>query len=186
MDDNEIVKLFEDRNESAISETEKKHGKRCRTIARNILNRAEDAEDCVNDAYLKLWNMIPPERPGFLGAFLSRIVKYTAIDMLKAYNAQKRGGGEIMIAMEELEDCVSDETDVERTFENKEIIEKINMFLRQIPTESRRMFILRYWYCCELSEIAERFGMRKNTVSVTLNRTRKKLGEYLRREGYDL
>lgn len=186
MEDCDIVRLFWERDEQALSETERKHGKRCRMIAENILNDREDAADCLNDSYFKVWNLIPPERPKFLGAFVSSIVKYTAIDMLKAKRAQKRGGGEIMQAIEELEDMVSDNSDVERTYENREIIEKINDFLEGIPFEHRKIFVLRYWYCCEIPEIAKRFGLRKNTVSVMLNRTRKRLKEYLEKEGYGL
>ena len=90
MDDSSIVQLFWDRNEAAISATEKKHGKRCRTVAENILNNREDAEDCVNDAYLKLWELIPPNRPQVLGTFLGKLVRYTAIDMLRAKHRSKR------------------------------------------------------------------------------------------------
>lgn len=186
MDDSEIVMLFWKRDETALTETERRHGKRCRIIAENILNDREDAADCLNDAYFKVWNLIPPERPKFFGAFLSSIVKYTAIDMLKAKHAQKRGGGEITRAIEELEDIVSDNSDVERTYENRVIIEKINEFLEGIPFEHRKIFVLRYWYCCEIPEIAARFGIRKNTVSVMLNRTRKRLKEYLEKEGFGL
>lgn len=181
MDDNQIVQLFWERNEQAITETDKKHGKRCRIIAENILNNREDASDCVNDSYFKLWNLIPPERPSFFGAFLSSVVKHTAIDFLKAKTAVKRGGGEMPLVIEELEDVVSDNSNVERNFENKEIIGKINDFLESLPLKNRRMFVLRYWYCCEIPEIASRLGMRKNTVSVTLNRIRKQLREYLKK-----
>lgn len=186
MDDSEIVRLFWDRNENAISAAAKKHGKRCRSIAENILRNREDAEECVNDTYLKIWNLIPPNSPQVLGAFMCKIAKHTAIDMLKARHAQKRGNGDIPLAFEELEDCISDKSNIESTYERRELIEKINDFLRTLPLENRRVFILRYWYCCELSEIAERFGTRKNTISVMLNRTRQKLCEYLEKEGYEL
>jgi len=186
MEDDEIIRLFFERDETALSETERKHGKRCRIIAENILNNREDAADCLNDAYFKIWNLIPPERPEFLGAFVSSIVKYTAIDMLKAKCAGKRGGGEMTRTIEELEDVVSDNSDIERTYENREIIEKINDFLEGLPFENRKMFVLRYWYCCEISEIADRFGIRKNTVSVMLNRTRNRLRKYLEKEGFEL
>lgn len=186
MEDNEIVQLFWERDETALSETDRKHGKRCRIIAENILNNREDAGDCLNDSYFKVWNMIPTERPRFLGAFVSSIVKHTAIDMLKAKNAGKRGGGVISLVIEELEEVISDNSDIERKLENREIIDKINDFLRELPTESRRIFVLRYWYCCELPEIARRLGMRKNTVSVILNRTRKRLKEYLKKGGYEI
>lgn len=186
MDDSEIVQLFRDRNETALSFTEKKHGKRCRTVAENILRNREDAEECVNEAYLKLWESIPPHNPEALGAFLCKIVRYTAINVLKARNAGKRGSGTAAVAFEELEECIPDKSSVESTYESKEMLAAVNSFLRQIPVENRRMFILRYWYCCELSEIAERFGARKNTVSVILNRTRGSLKKYLEKEGFEL
>lgn len=186
MDDSDIVRLFLDRNETALSVTEKKHGKRCMTVANNILKNREDAEDCVNDSYLKLWELIPPHCPQILGTFLCRIVRNTAINMLKAKNAGKRGSGIAEVVFEELEECIPDKGSVERTYESKELLAAVNSFLRQIPIENRRIFVLRYWYCCELSEIAERFGTRKNTVSVILNRTRGRLRKYLEEEGYDL
>ena len=186
MDDNEIVRLFWERDEAALEETEKKHGKRCRIIAVNILNNREDAGDCLNDSYFKVWNLIPSERPNFFGAFISSIVKHTAIDMLKAKLAGKRGGGDLTLIIDELEEVIPDNSNIERTFENKEIIEKINEFLEELPSESRRIFVLRYWYCCEIPEIAERFGIRKNTVSVILNRTRKRLRDYLKKRGYEI
>lgn len=185
MDDSEIVQLFRDRNEIALSFTEKKHGKRCRTVAENILKNREDAEDCVNEAYLKLWELIPPHDPEALGAFLCKIVRYTAINVLKARTAGKRGSGTAALAFEELEECIPDKSSVERTYEGKEMLSAVNSFLRQIPVENRRMFVLRYWYCCELPEIAERFGVRKNTVSVILNRTRGRLKKYLEEEGFE-
>lgn len=185
MDDSNIVQLFWDRNEAALSATEKKHGKRCRTVAENILNNREDAEECVNDAYLKLWELIPPNRPQVLGTFLCKLVRYTAIDMLRAKHRSKRGSGKIAVAFDELEECIPDKYSVENTYESKEIISEIEEFLKTIPIENRRIFILRYWYCCDLSEIAERFGTRKNTVSVILNRTRKRLREYLERKGFE-
>lgn len=186
MDDNEIVQLFWDRNEAALSVTEKKHGRRCITVAENILNNREDAEEIVNEAYFKLWELIPPHRPEALGTFLCRIVRNTAINVLKAKTAEKRGKGTAAAAFEELEECIPDKYNVEHIYENKELLAAVNRFLRQSSIESRRIFVLRYWYCCELSEIAERFGTRKNTVSVILNRTRKRLKKYLEEEGYQV
>lgn len=184
MDDNEIVQLFWDRNEAALSVTEKKHGRRCVIAAENILGNREDAEECVNEAYFKLWGLIPPHRPEALGAFLCKIVRNTAINILKAKSTAKRGKGIAAAAFEELEECIPDKYDVEHIYENKELLAAVNKFLRQTSIESRRIFVLRYWYCCELSEIAGRFGTRKNTVSVILNRTRKRLRQYLEQEGY--
>lgn len=186
MDDSKIVQLFWDRNETALSATEKKHGNRCRSVAENILGSRVDAEDCVNDSYLKLWEQIPPNRPRLLGAYLCRIVRNTAIDMLKGKLADKRGNGKSALVFDELEEIIPDKSTVERTYESKELLARIEDFLKLEPVRERRIFILRYWYGCGVSEIAKRYGARKNTVSVILNRTRKKLKEYLEKEGYDI
>lgn len=186
MDDSEIVQLFWDRNETALSATERRHGNRCRKIAENILGSRADAEDCVNDSYLKLWELIPPNRPRMLGTYLSRLVRNTAIDMLKARCAGKRGSGRISLAFDELAECIPDKSSVEDEYEGKELLARIEEFLKLEPVRERRIFILRYWYGCGISEIAKRYGARKNTVSVILNRTRNRLREYLEKEGYDL
>lgn len=186
MDDSEIVQLFWDRNETALSATERKHGNRCRKIAENILASRQDAEDCVNDAYLKLWELIPPNRPQILGTYLCRLVRNTAIDMLKGKYADKRGNGKSALVFDELAEMIPDQSSVEDTYEGKALLESIEEFLKQEPVRERRIFILRYWYGCRVSEIAKRFGARKNTVSVILNRTREKLKKHLEKEGYDL
>lgn len=183
--DSEIVQALFDRKEEIFTEVEKRYGKRCLATAENILNNREDAKECVNDAYMKLWNLIPPNRPQILGTYLCKLVKYTAIDMLKSRLAYKRGGGAFSLVLDELSECIPDKINVERAAESRETIEKINKFLRESPEESRRIFILRYWYCCEISDIAKRLGMRKNHVSVILSRTRSRLREYLEKEGLE-
>lgn len=186
MEDSQIVQLFWDRNETALSATERKHGNRCRKLAENILSSRQDAEDCVNDSYLKLWELIPPNRPRALGTYLCRLVRNTAIDMLKSRLADKRGGGKTALVFDELEEIIPDKSSVEDTYESKELLARIEDFLKLEPSRVRRIFILRYWYGCGVSEIAKRYGARKNTVSVILNRTRNKLKEYLEKEGYTI
>ena len=141
MDDSEIVQLFLDRNETALSVTEKKHGKRCMTVANNILKNREDAEECVNDAYLKLWELIPPHRPEALGAFLCRIVRNTAVNLLRARNAGKRGSGTAAAVFDELEECIPDSVSVENTYENRELLEAPNAGYVTVAIYFRRIYL---------------------------------------------
>lgn len=186
MNDSDIVRLFLERDETALAAVERKFGERCRFVAANILGSRTDAEDCVNDAYLKLWELIPPNRPKVLGSYLCRLVRNTAVDMLRTRLADKRGRGTAAVVFEELAEIIPDKNDVENTYESKALLASIEDFLNQEPARERRIFILRYWYGCAVSEIAKRYGARKNTVSVILSRTRKRLREHLEKEGYEI
>lgn len=186
MDDNAIVRLFRERSETALSELSKKYGGYFISVAERILYNHEDAKECVNDAYLKTWNAIPPARPNVLKAFVGKIVKCVAVSMLRANTAAKRGGSEIALIYDELEECISDIRSVESEFENKQIIEKINEFLWRCSELHRRAFVLRYWHCESVSAIAERLDVPENKVSVSLYRTRRRLKEYLAKEGFEL
>lgn len=181
-----IVQLFHERNETALSELSRKYGRHFVAIAERILCNHEDAKDCVNGAYLKTWDSIPPARPNALKAFVGKIVKCVAVSMLRASTAGKRGNGEIALVLDELGDCVSDGSSVEGEFENKQIVAEINKFLWKCSEFSRRVFVLRYWHCESVSDIAERLGVAENKVSVSLYRTRQGLREYLAKEGYEL
>lgn len=185
MTDEEIIKLFNERSETAISATAALYGERARIVAGNVLNNREDAEECVNEAYYKLWNLIPPNAPKRLGSYFCRIVKYTAIDVLRVKTAEKRGSGECAVTLDELRECVSDNS-VENAFEGKELVGRINEFLKKSGAQSRKMFILRYWYCCNVTEVALRCGVSENKVNVTLHRMRCRLRKYLEKEGYEV
>lgn len=190
MDDNEIIKLFNERKEKGLSELSAKYGNYLTSIAEKMLNNHEDALSCVNDAYLKAWNSIPPAKPNVLRAFVGKIVKTAAIGMLRMSGAGKRGGGEIELVFEELDECISDNVNIEDAFEQKldeeQTVESINKFLKGLSEFNRRVFVLRYWYCESVSEIAGELGNAENKVSVSLYRTRKKLREYLEKEGYSI
>lgn len=186
MDDKTIVRLFWERNETALYEISKKYGGYFVSLAERILYNHEDAKDCVNDAYFKTWDAIPPARPNILKAFVGKIVKCVAVSMLRANTAAKRGGGEITLIYDELEECISDNSSVENEFKNKQIIEKINEYLWKCGEFHRRAFVLRYWHCESVSAIAERLGVPENKVSVSLYRTRRRLKEYLEKEGFEL
>lgn len=185
MDDSEIVRLFHERNERALGETEKKYSRYCKAIAVRILGNAEDAEECVNDAFLAAWQLIPPHAPYSLATFLGRLTKNCAINIMKTRLAQKRGSGDIALVFEELEECVGS-SGAEEAFEQHELEDDINRFLASLSKSNRKMFMLRYWYCYSVREIAELLGKSENTVSVTLNRIRKKLRESLKKRGYDV
>ena len=186
MDDAKIVQLYFDRDEQAIPATADKYGTYCTSIAKNILGNHEDAEECVNDTYLNTWNAIPPHRPQRLSTFLGKIVRNLAFNKYKHNTADKRGGGEIAAVLDELAGCVSGNDDVEHAYEYKELVVAINDFLSTLPVEKRNIFICRYWYTDSISDIAVRFDMTYSAVSMTLNRLRTKLHDYLIERGYEL
>lgn len=186
MDDAKIVQLFFDRDEQAIPETAKKYGNYCNAIARNILGSHEDAEECVNDAYLNAWNAIPPHRPQMLSTFLGKIVRNLAFNTCKRNTAEKRGGGELPAVLDELAGCVSGKDDVEQAYTRKEMISAINDFLTKLPVRKRNMFICRYWYADSIAEIADRYGISYSAAAMTLNRLRTQLHDDLTERGYEL
>ena len=186
MEDSEIVKLLTERSEQAVAAVSQKYGRYCKKIALNILQNNEDADECVNEALMKLWNSSPPSTPDALQLFLARIVKSAAYDKLRLSQREKRGGGEVALALDEIAECVSGNSSVEDELEQKELQSAINSFLKRLNVKHRKIFLLRYWYCFSVSEIAERLGTSENSISVTLTRTRRKLKEYLTKRGFDV
>lgn len=140
MDDGEIIKLFQSRNETAITELSNKYGRYCRVIADNILKNISDTEECINDVFLKVWNSIPPAKPKFLSAFVARITKNAALDKYNMNRSAKRGNGRSPVAFDELGDLISGTESVEVNVENKELLEAINKFLAKLPKEKRLFF----------------------------------------------
>lgn len=185
MNDSEIVQLYWERNQTAISATSEKYGHYCNSIARNILGNNEDAEECVNDTYLNAWNSMPPHRPDFLSTFIGKITRNLSFNRYKRQRAEKRGGGEFPLVLDEL-GSISGFHDVEQEIDRQELVEAINVFLNQLPIIKRNIFICRYWYADSISDIAKRFEMTDNNVSVTLTRTRNKLKAYLSERGFEL
>lgn len=184
MEDHRIVDLFWQRNESAISETAAKYGAYLYSISYRILSNAEDAEECVNDTYNDAWRSMPPHRPSILSTFLGKITRRISIDLWRKYCADKRGGGEIALTLDELEYCVSGSRNVEVELERKELIQKCNTFLMMLPKTQRQVFLCRYWYMDSVSEIAKQFGYSESKIKSMLYRTRKKLREMFEKEGY--
>lgn len=186
MDDTKIVQLYWDRDEQAIPATADKYGKYCSTIAKNILGSKEDAEECVNDTYMHAWNSMPPHRPSILSTFLGKITRNLSLNRYKHNTAAKRGGGEATVVLDEIADFVSDTDNVEQEISRKELVNAINKFLARLPAYKRSIFVCRYWYFDSVSDIACRFGMTENNVSVTLNHLRLKLRNYLSERGFEL
>ena len=186
MEDNDIIQLYFDRDEKAIAETSGKYGSYCSSIARNILKNREDADECVNDTYLRAWNVIPPNRPVMFRAFLGKITRNISFNLYKKMNADKRGNGQIAVVLEELAECVSGGTEPYQELDKSELMKAINAFLESLPQEKRIMFVCRYWYSDSVADIAKRCDMSENSVSVNLNRLRKRLRSYLLERGFEL
>lgn len=183
MDDNSIIALYFQRSESAIGETAKKYNGYCYRIAYNILANNEDSEESVSDTWLTAWNVIPPHRPSYLAAFLGKITRHISIDRWRSRTAQKRGGGEVAVALDELRDCVSGGPNPEGEYERKELADCVNRFLDTLPETERSVFLCRYWYLDTVPAIALSFGFSRSKVTSMLHRTRKKLKLHLEQEG---
>lgn len=184
MEDSQIIELYWQRDMEAISETAKLYGAYCFTIADNILGSAEDAEECVNDTWLNTWNAIPPQRPKALRMFLATITRNLAFDRFRARKAEKRGGGEIELVLDELAECVAGGPDVEAAYEGKELGRCVQRFIRSLPEREGNVFVRRYFFTEPVSDIAKRYSLSENHVMVLLSRTRKKLKTHLLKEGY--
>ena len=183
LEDSKIIDLYWARKEQALAETDAKYGNYCRTIARNILRNFEDTEECVSDTWLHAWNSMPPQRPGILSAFLGRITRNLSFDRCKYQQAAKRGGGALPLALDELGECIPSAQRVEYALEQKELAAAIDRFLRTLPEKDCNLFLRRYWYVDSISVIADRYGMKENTVKSILFRTREKLRKFLGEEG---
>ena len=183
MDDSKIIALFFARSEQAIDALAGKYGKLCHWIADNILGNSQDAEECVNDTYLAAWNTIPPQKPNPLRAYLCKLTRNIATNRYHSNTAQKRNS-HYDLALDELESCLCSNDTAESHVLAKELSHLLNRFLLDLDRRSRVMFIRRYWYAESVSQLAEDFGMRPNSVSVQLSRIRDKLRKFLKKGGY--
>lgn len=182
MEDQAIIDLLWNRSEQAIAELQTKYGRLCCKIAGNILHNSLDAEECVNDTYLGVWNSVPPQRPNPLLTYVCGITRNLALKKYHAGTAVKRNSS-YDVALEELESCLPAPDTVESALSAAELTDLLNRFLRALDQENRVIFLRRYWYADSISDIAVRLRMSDNQVSVRLHRTRKKLQAHLRKEG---
>ncbi len=183
VEDKTIVALYWERAEAAIEHSQQKYGKFCYRIADNILHCKEDAEECVNDTWVRAWNAMPPERPTLLQAFLGKITRNLALDRYNFDRAQKRGS-EIEQIAEEYWQCIpngepslADQTALHAA---------INGFLATLQDRHRIVFLQRYWYLCSIEQIAAETGLSPANVKVILHRTRRAFKDYLEKEGIDI
>ncbi len=178
--DNQIIDLYFARDERAITETDKKHGAVCMNLSLNILQSRPDAEECLNDTYLAAWNKIPPERPTYFRAFLCRITRNLSLERFRFLHQKKRNR-DLEVSLDELEGCIL--MPEERA---GELAEHLSNFLRTQEKTDRLLFMGRYFHACSVKVLAQKSGLRENTVSVRLHRTRERLRAYLEERGYSV
>lgn len=182
MEDTQIIDLYWCRDQSAITATGEKYGSFLHALSWNILRSHHDAEECVNDTYLRAWNAIPPERPNAFRAWLGRITRNLSLDRWKSDRAARRGGGLEML-LGELEECVPDRQGPEQRVEEQELAALISRFLRWQSEDNRYMFLRRYWYGEEIAAIARALQCSESRVKSALFRTRGALRAFLEKEG---
>ena len=185
IDDNRIIELFFARSEDAVPALTSKYGDGCMKIAQRVLNNAQDAEECVNDAYLRIWQDIPPKRPNPLAAYVFRIVRNLSINRLERNTAKKRAGG-VYLCLDELKDCVPSLHSVEDTVFAKELSVYIDSFIDTLNYTNRLLFVRRYWYLDSFAELSRYSGLGEGAIRTRLSRIRNDLKKYLERKGMEL
>ena len=182
MDDKKIIEMLFSRDESAIEEVREKYSSLCRDVSMRILGNREDAKECENDTYLKLWNTIPPKKPSSLKNYLSMLSRSISLDLYRKKHAEKRKG-EVSESFNELEECIPESREIHESLEEKELARLISDFLRTIEKDERNVFILRYRNFYSIGKIANKYGFSQSKVKMMLRRTREKLRTYLLKEG---
>lgn len=186
MDDKEIIELYYNRDEKAIEETSTKYGNFCYTIAYNILSDKEDSEECLNDTWLGVWNSIPPTQPKSLKYYLAGIVRNLSLKLFRNKHRQKRNEDNVSYVLDEIEEITRDTVNIEDEVGERELERSMNVFLRTLTEKERCIFLRRYYFMDGLKEISKKSNMSETAVAVNLARTRKKMKEYLIKEGYSV
>ncbi len=184
LEDKEIIDLYWERSENAITETDKKYRSRCLVIAKNILNDISDSEECLNDTYLTAWNRMPTERPEFLNAFLFRILKNHCMNRLRYLTGEKRkpAGN---VPFEELEECIDGKDETEEKSDEAALVSALNDFMESLDKSKRYIFIRRYWYLDSQAQIAEQCSLKEENIKTILARLRKSLKKFLKERGFE-
>ena len=178
IDDEKIIEMFFERSEQGIRELDNKYGAVCHNLSYNIVNSRQDAEECVNDAYLGVWNSIPPTRPNPLLSYIAKIVRNISLKSYWRKEADKRSG-QYTIALQEIEGCIADPKIVEDEIEARELARIIENFLDTLTAENRVIFMRRYWFADSYKDIAEFVGLTEKNISVRLTRIRGKMKKFL-------
>lgn len=184
MEDKWIIELYWKRSSDAIVRSKEKYGSYCFSVANNILGNIEDSEECVNDTWFRAWNAMPPHRPDSLRMFFAKITRRVSFDRFKLLSAKKRGSREIAAVLDELAECIADETDIENELIAKDLGECIRLFVRSLPNREGDIFLRRYFFTEPIEKIACEYGLTANNTAVILSRTRSKLKDHLIKEGY--
>ncbi len=186
LEDEKIVELYLQRDETAIENTAEKYGKRLRSVSYGMVHDSETAEECENDTYMEAWNRIPPHEPkSYLYAFLARITRHISLNCCRRKNALKRSAF-ISELSAEMEECIPAPDDTECRLDEMAFAEIINRFLCGLDEEKRNIFVRRYWYLDSVTKISARFSVSESKVKTVLFRCRKNLREFLEKEGYTL
>lgn len=183
MEDFAIVDLYWARNERAIAESDSKYGRMLSSLSYSLTGSHQDAEECVSDTYLAAWNSMPEDRPDFLGAYLSKIIRRISVSRFRSEHRQKRGGSGADVVLDELGECIPDAWDVDADFENGRLRGVLNSFVGSLPQPRRDVFVLRYFCSKSVREIAVQLGMTEGKVKTLLHRTRLALKQILDEEG---
>ncbi len=186
MEDNKIIELFFARDEKALRESQEKYGRYLEAVSKNILGSDEDAEEVLNDALLGAWNSIPPEKPKSLKVYLGTLARNLSLDRYRKMTAEKRGGCEVALCLEEAEEFLADTRSISDEYEKREFIKFLNGFMHSLPERECNIFVRRYFYCDSTADIAKRFALKEPNVLVILSRTRKSLKTALQKGGYML
>ena len=186
MDDRIIIELFNARDEKALDESQRKYGGYCKAVSKNILMSDEDAEEVLNDTLLRAWKTIPPEEPKSLKVYLGTLARNISLDRYRKMTAEKRGGFEVTLCLEEVEEFLVNTKSISEEYEKREFIKFLNEFLHSLPERECDIFVRRYFYCDSTAAIARKFDIKEPNALVILSRTRKKLKEALRKGGYAL
>jgi len=183
MDDSQIIDLYWNRDQTAISFTSAKYANYCTTISYNVTKNREDTEECLNDTWVKTWNSIPPTRPDSLKTYVGTICRNLSLNKYKERHAQKRGGGQVELALDELSEIVSNLAEAENDENSEKIREVLNNFLAKLKDKERDVFVRRYWHLKSVGEIADEYGLSEANVKQLLFRSRNKLKKELEKSG---
>lgn len=186
MEDRRIVELYLERSEEAITQTDIKYGRYCHKIAYNILGNDEDSEECVNDAYMRTWGSIPPNEPESLSSFIGKITRNLALDKVRQKNSDKRGAGEVPLALDELSECISGGDQIVKLHDSEDITTALNEFLEGLSKLERNVFMRRYWMLEPIDSIAKRYDITVSKTTTMLFRLRGKLKKHFMKEGIPL
>ena len=178
-----LWQLYCRREEAAIQKTIEAYGSYCRKVAGNILHDPEDVEEALADTWLKVWNAVPPHRPKYWNLFLAKITRGCALDIWRKNHAACRGGGQTMLALEELRQCVSSEGSPEKQLHTQALIQAVSAFVDALPDRHRVIFLRRYFYMEDIGTIAGNYAMKEANVRMLLSRIRQKLKKHLIQEG---